>query len=111
MFTIEVVDEVDGVFVDIGQQFHRQLGESTLGVAVRGRRVVGRAEVTVRVNQGVAQRKVLSHPNQRIVDGLIAVGVVASDYVANDGGALHVTSIRLVARVKHRPENTSMNRF
>ncbi len=46
--------EVDGVLVDRGGHRHRRRGHPALGVAHRGRRVVGRAEVAVPVDRSAA---------------------------------------------------------
>ena len=46
--------ELDRVLVELAQHVDRGLGQAALGVAVRGRRIVERAEVAVGVDQGDA---------------------------------------------------------
>ena len=87
---IEVVLEVDGVLVDAGEHVHGQLGEPALGVAHGGRRVRGRAEVAVRVDQWMSQRERLAEAHEGVVDGGVAVRVVLAHHLAHHGGALHV---------------------
>ena len=79
---------VDGVFVDVGQQLHRQRVQAALGVARGGRAEVGGAVVAVEVDQRVAQRERLGHAHERVVDGAVAVRVVLGHGVAGDAGAL-----------------------
>ena len=50
-----VVDEIDGVFVDVGQHAHGQLVESRLGVSGGGRTIFRRTVVSVEVDQRMAQ--------------------------------------------------------
>ena len=67
--------------------------QPALGVARGGGLEVGRAEVAVAVDERVAQREVLGHAHQRVVDRAVAVGVVLAHHVAGDPGALHVRPV------------------
>ena len=61
--------EVDGVGLDVAQHLGREALEAGLGVAHRGGGVVvDRAEVALAVDERVAQRELLRHPDQRVVD-------------------------------------------
>ena len=65
---VVVLDEVDGVLVDVRQQLGGDGGHARLGVAHGGRRVaVDRAEVALAVDERVAQREVLGEAHQRVV--------------------------------------------
>ena len=65
-----------------------------LGVAHRRRVVaVDRAEVALPVDQRVAQREVLRHAHERVVDRGVAVRVVLAHHVADDARALHVRPV------------------
>ena len=110
---VEVGLEVDRVLVDVGQQVGRQRREPTLGVAVGRRQVVrvGRAEVAVLVDQYVAYREVLPHPDQREVHRLITVWVVLAEHVADDGGALLVGAVRPQSTLVHRPQDPPVDGF
>ncbi len=83
--------EVDGVGLDVAQHLCRQPREARFGVSHGGRRVVvDRAEVALPVDQRVAQREVLRHAGQGVVDGGVAVGVVRTHHLADDEGRLAV---------------------
>ncbi len=65
---VVVLDEVDGVLVDVGQQLGGDRRHARLRVAHRGRRVaVDRAEVALAVDERVAQREVLGEADERVV--------------------------------------------
>ena len=88
---VVVVDEVDGVLVDVGEHLGRDAGQAGLGVA-HGRRAVAvdRAEVALAVDERVAHREVLGQADQGVVEGGVAVRVVLAHHLADDGGALAV---------------------
>ena len=88
---VVVLDEVDRVLVDVGEDLRRDGGHARLGVAHgRGRVAVDRAEVALAVDERVAQREVLRHAHEGVVDRLVAVGVVLAHHVADDRGALAI---------------------
>ena len=77
--------EVDRVGVELAQHLLGELREPRLGVAHRGRRVVvDRAEVALAVDERVAQRERLRHPDERVVDRRVAVRVMVAHHVADD---------------------------
>ena len=83
--------EIDGLLVEIAQQFHRGLVETRLGVAHGGSRVaVDRAEVSVTVDQRKTHGERLSEANHRVVNGQVAVRVVLADNVADRTGGFHM---------------------
>ena len=109
---VEVGLEVDGVLVDVLQHRDRDAGEPGLGVAVGGRGVaVDRAEVPLPVDQRIAQREVLHHADERVVDRLVAVRVVLAQHVADDGRRLLVRPARDQAQLVHRVENAPVHRL
>ena len=86
-----VVDEIDGVLVDVLDQLHRHRRHPRLGVALRrGGVAVDRAEIPLAVDQRVPHHPGLGKPHQGVVDGLVAVGVIVLHHLAHDGGALAV---------------------
>ena len=104
--------EVDGVGVDVAEHLGRERAEARLGVPHRGCGVpVDRAEVALAVDQRVAQREVLRHPDERVVDGGVAVRVVLAHHLADDEGALPVRPVRLQAEVVHRVEDAAVHRL
>ena len=95
---VVVRDEVDRVLLDVGQHLGGQLRHPDFGVAHGRRRVaVDRAEVALAVDEEVAQAEVLGHPDEGVVGGLVAVGMVFPDDVADDAGRF------LVGLVPGRP--------
>ena len=66
----------------------RDLGQPRLGVAVGGGVIaVDIAEIALAVDQRIADGEVLREARQRVVDGLIAVGMEVAHGVADDLGA------------------------
>ena len=109
---VEVRRVVDRVLVDITEQFARESVEPGLGVAVgRGGVAVHGPEVSLPVDERIAERELLRHPDERIVDGRIAVRVVFPDYVADDGRALSVGSGRAEAGLVHRVQDPPVDRL
>ncbi len=108
---VVVRPHVDGVLVDVGEQLHRQRVEAALGVARGGRPEVGAAVVAVEVDQRVPQRERLRHPDQRVVDRTVTVGVVGPHRVARDAGALDERSVGAEPLLLHVPDDPAVDRL
>ena len=109
---VVVVDEVDGVLVDVGEHLAGDRGQARLGVAHGGRRVaVDRAEVALAVDERVAHREVLGEPDERVVQRAVAVRVVLAHHLADDRGALAVRAGRRQAHLAHRVEDPAVDRL
>ena len=109
---VVVLDEVDGVLVDVGQHLRRDPGQAGLGVAHRRRAVaVDRAEVALAVDQRIAHREVLGQADQGVVDGRVAVRVVLAHHVADDGRALAIRRGGRQAHLAHGVEDAAMDRL
>ena len=108
---VVVRDKVDGVLVDTFEKRHRERREARFRVSHRrGERVgPGGAEVTVAVDERVAQAEVLHHARQRVVDRGVTVGVVPPHDVTDDTRALHVRAIWTQSAVPHRIEDPTMD--
>ena len=107
---IEVRDERNGLFIDVGENVERRSRETRLGIPVGRRRVgIDRAEVAVAVDQRIAQREILRHANERVVDRAIAVRMVALEHLADDTGALAVLLGGFEAHLAHRVEDAPLN--
>ena len=102
--------EVDGVLVDIGQHFAGDLVEAALGVTHRrGAVAVDRAEVTLAVDQRVAQREVLGHAHQRVVNRRVAVRVVLTHRLADHARALDVRAVVHVVHLVHGEQDAAVH--
>ena len=109
---IVIGHEIDGISVDIGQQFVGDAIETALGVAHRRRRVaVDRTEVTLAVNQGVAQGKILRHAHQGVVDRAVAVRMVFTHHLTDYARTFHIGTVPDVTGFLHREQHTAMHRF
>ena len=109
---VVVVLEIDRVLVDILEQLVRHLGQARFGVAHRRRRIaVDRAEIALPVDQRHAQRPVLRHAHQGIVDRGVAVRVVFAHHVGDRPRRLHIFAVPVVAALIHRIEDAAVNRL
>ena len=100
--TVVVRNEIDGVLVDVCQQFAGDARHPDFGVAHGGRRVaVHGTEVALPVHQQVAHRERLGHAHDGVVDRRVAVRVVLADDVADDAGGLLVGLGVVVAQFPH----------
>ena len=104
--------EVHGVLVQVLEEFVGQAGEAHLGIT-HGRRgvAVDGTEVALAVHQRVAHGEVLGHADHGVVDRGVAVGVVFTDDVADDAGALAVGPVIVVARLGHGEEDAAVHRL
>ena len=109
---VEVRDEVDGVAVDVGQHLVGDLGQARLGVAHRRRRVtVDRPIVPLPVDQRIAERELLHHAHERLVDRRVAVRMVLAHAVADDARRLLVRAVPVEPEPLHRVEDASVDRL
>ena len=110
---VVVGHHVDGLLVDVGHELEGQRRQPALGVAHGRRAVVGpaAAEAAVAVDQRVAERELLDHAGQRLVDGRVAVGVVRPHDLAHDLGALVVRPVRAQPVVEHGVEDPAVHRL
>ena len=107
---VVVRPEIDGVGVELTKHLLGEPREACLGVTLCRRRiVVDRAEVPLAVDERVAQRERLRHPDERVVDRLVAVRVVVAHHIADDVRALDVRPPGPVAVRPHRVEHAAMD--
>jgi hypothetical protein len=112
LVAVVVRDEVDRLGVDVAEELQRDLGETSLRVAGRRRRVaVDGAEVPVRIDERVSEGEVLGHPHQRVVDRRVAVRVVLAHHAADDVRGLPVGTIGPQTLLDHRPEDPAVDRL
>jgi len=102
--------EIHRLHVEIGQQEGGRARHAHLGVAHRRRRVgVERAEIALPVQQRQAHREILRHAHQRVVDRLVAMGVVFTDHVADDAGGFAVGLVVGEAVLVHREQDAAVH--
>ena len=103
---VEVGHKVDDLFFDVGEHCVGEAAHARLGVTVGGGAVtVDIAEVAVPLYQRVAQREGLRQAHHRVVDGDVAVRMIAAQHVTDRGrrfaeGAV-VREVILVHGVKY----------
>ena len=99
---VEVRDEIDGFFFEVGENFFGDFRQARFGVP-HGRRgiAVDGAEVSLAVDQRVAHVEVLREAHERGVDDGFTVRVIVAGGVAADLGALAVAAIGSEAEVVH----------
>jgi hypothetical protein len=106
---VEVGDEIDRVLVDVVQHRQRNAREARLRVAVGRRRVpVHRPEVPLPIHQRVAQRELLHHPHEGVVDRHVAVRVVLAEHIAHHRRALFVGATGHEAQFVHRVQDPAV---
>ena len=107
---VVVGDEVDGLHVDVGEQFAGDARQTALGVTHGcGRIAIDGAEVALAIDERITQREGLRHADQRVVDGGVAVWVVDTHRLPDNLCALGVLLVVLEAHLAHGVENAAMD--
>ncbi len=110
--TVVVSLEVDGVLVDVVEQRMRDPGQAGFGVPHRGGHIaVHRTEIALPVDQRHAHGEILRQADHRVIDRLIAVGMVLTDHVADGARRLVIGLVPFEPVLIHRVENAAMHRF
>ena len=104
---------IDGFLGDVvAEQLFGQPGQPDLGVTHRRRRIaIDRSEVALAVDQRVAHREILRQTDRRVVDRLVAVGVVLAHHIADDAGRLLVRAPGGVAALPHPVQDAAVDGF
>ncbi len=107
---VEVGRELDGVLVEVFQQFQGDGRQPGLSVA-HGRRAVAvdAAEVALTVDQGVTHGELLRQPHHRVVDRAVAVGVILAQHLADETRAFAVRLVGPQPHVVHGIENAPVD--
>ena len=104
--------EVDGVLVEVIHHLPTQAGQTGLCIAVGSWRIaITGSKVAMAVDQGMAHGKILGHPDQGIVDALVAMGVKAPQDITNGGGTLAVGLVPGKALGIHGIKDAAVNRL
>ena len=112
VLTVEGGPKIDRILVHTLQHGGCDMGQPGLGVAVGGSAIaVDIAEVPLAVDQRITQRKILRRADQRVIDRLVAMGVILADHIADDPGRFLVTLRGVQLELAHRPEQPPVHRF
>ena len=112
VLAVVVVDEIDGLEIEVGEHLGADGRETGLGVAMGGGRQAGHgAEVALAVDQAIAHGPVLGQVDQRAVDGGVTVRMVALHRFADDAGTLARRRGWSEAEVVHGHEDASLRRL
>ncbi len=109
---VEIRLEIDGILIQVGQDFFGQLLEFGLGVSHGRHRVaVDGTEVALSVDKQVAQVPGLGQAGHRVVNAGVTVRVVFTEDVADDtGGLLHAAAVG-DTQVAHSEEDAPVHRL
>ena len=107
---VEVGTEIDRVEGEVFEHVDGFAHHAGLGVTHGGGRVpVDGPEVPLLLDEGISEREILRHADERGIDDLLgAVGVVVAEGVAGDLGALAEFRARPQAKVVHRDEDATL---
>ncbi len=104
--------EIDRLLVEVFQHLLGQTVHADFGITHRRRGVaIDRTEVAVTIDEEVAQREVLRHACDGIVDGLVAMGVIFTDDITDNTGRLLVGARIGVGQILHGVEDAAVNRL
>ena len=109
---IVIVGKIDGILVEIIEQAVGDTCQSRFGIAhASGGVWIDTAEIALAIDQRHPHRPILRHPRQRVVDRAVPVRVIIAHHVANDLGALAISSSGDEAAFLAGEQNTAMNRL
>ena len=107
---VVVIDEIDGLFVEIGQQRMGDFGHANFRVAHRrGGIAVDGTEVALAVDEGVTHGERLRHAHNGVVHRRVAVGVVLADHVADHAGGFFVGLVPVVVELVHGEQHAPVH--
>ena len=107
---IEVGNEIDGFFFEIGENVFGDFRQARFGVPHgRGRIAVDRAEISLAVDQRVAHVEILRQAHQRGIDDRFAVRMIVAGSVAADLGAFAVAAIGGQAEIVHGHQDAPLH--
>ena len=102
--------EIDGVLVDVAENFQRRSGQARFGISIGRRRIaVDRTEIALAVDQRHAHGEILRHPDHRVVNRLVAVRMIFTDHVTDDARGLDVLLVRRMSLLIHRIQDAAMH--
>ena len=109
---VEVGVKIHRILIDFAEHFESHFAHTRFGIPVSRRGVaVHRTEVSVSVYERHIYGEVLREPYERVVYGTVAVGVIFTENVTDDGRALFIRFIGSKTEFVHRVKYTSVNGF
>ena len=105
-------NKINGFLVQIGNQFLVKPGHPCLGIPHCGRGItVHGAEVTLAIHQGIAQGKMLSHPDQGVINSGITMWMILTNDITDNTSRFDVGTIVTVAQLAHGKQGTPVHGF
>ena len=109
---IKVRYEIYGIFTDICQKLHGNLGKSCLGIThCCGTVTIHGTEVTVTVYERITGRPVLCHINQCAIDGAVTMRMIFTHGITDNTGTFTMRFVGTIVQFDHRIEYTSLYRL
>ena len=106
---IEVVHHINGVFLQVIHDMLTHFGETALRITHGcGRVTIYRTEVTLSVNQCIAQVPVLCHTHQCSIDGGVAMWVILTKHLTDYACTFLIRLGRYVVDVHHTVQDTAV---
>ena len=107
--SVEVIYEVNGVFVDVDEHLFGDGAQPRFGVAHGGGRVVIHAsEVALTVNQRQTHREVLREPHHRLIHGVVVMRVILAEHLTHKARALLVSLCGAHAQLIHCVQDAAL---
>ena len=104
--------EIDGIHVDFVEQQFGDRRQAGFGITHRrGAVAVARTEVALAVDQRIAQRKILRHAHQSVIDRLVAVRMQFTEHFTDHQRRFARFGGRAQAELVHREQNAALYRF
>src|SRR6267154_4990639 len=109
---IEIGNEVDGFFFEVGENVFADFCEARFGVP-HGRRwiAVDRAEISLAVDERIAHVEILREADERGINNRFTVRMIVAGSVAADFRALAVAAVGGQAEVVHGHQDAPLDRL
>ncbi len=110
--SVKVGAKVHRFLLDVAEHLLGDGGQAGFGIALGGGGIsVDAAKVALAVHQRIAHGKILGHPHHGLVDGGVAVGMVAAQRIADDAGAFLERGVVLQPQLVHHIDDAPLHRL
>ena len=104
--------EIDGILTETIQQKLRGLRHSAFRITHRGGAIaIDIAEITLAIDQRIANREVLGEAHHGIVDRSVAMRVIVTHHFTHDFSTLAIAAVWVQLQLAHAVQNSSLNRL